>query len=96
MRSLYLVGYDVRDDKRLRVVYRTMRGYGERIQYSVFVCDLSQKEKAIMVDDLSNKINKEVDSIIILQLGPTDGKTREDFEFIGQKRELPEREAVII
>jgi CRISPR-associated protein Cas2 len=96
LRSLYLVGYDVRDDKRLRNVYRTMRGYGERIQYSVFVCDLSPKEKAIMVGDLTSKINKDMDSIIIMQLGPSDGKTRDDFEFIGQKRELPEREAIVV
>jgi CRISPR-associated protein Cas2 len=44
MRKWHLVTYDVRDDTRLRRVARLMEGYGERIQYSVFRCQLSGAE----------------------------------------------------
>ena len=38
MRRCYLVCYDIRDDKRLRKVYRTMRDFGDHLQYSIFEC----------------------------------------------------------
>ena len=44
-RRRYLVCYDVRDDGRLRRVHSTVKGYGYPLQYSVFVCDLSDAEK---------------------------------------------------
>ena len=36
-RHRVLVCYDVREPKRLRQTYRTMLGYGDPLQYSVFV-----------------------------------------------------------
>ena len=41
MRTSYLVCYDICDDKRLRKVFQTMRGYGDHLQYSVFECQLT-------------------------------------------------------
>ena len=40
-RRRYLVAYDIRDDRRLRSIAVCTEGYGNAIQYSVFVCDLS-------------------------------------------------------
>lgn len=34
MRNTYLVCYDIRDDKRLRTVYKTMRDFGTRPRYA--------------------------------------------------------------
>ena len=52
-RRRYLVAYDIRDDRRLRAIAACMEGYGERIQYSVFVTDLSDREKYLMRADWS-------------------------------------------
>jgi CRISPR-associated protein Cas2 len=41
MRSVYLVCYDVADDKRLRPVYQTLVGAGDPLQYAVFRCALA-------------------------------------------------------
>ncbi|MCA9729938.1 MAG: CRISPR-associated endonuclease Cas2, partial [Candidatus Eisenbacteria bacterium] len=41
MRSLILVSYDVCHPKRLRMVHKKMCGFGEWVQYSVFLCRLS-------------------------------------------------------
>ena len=35
-----VVSYDVSDDRRRRKVAKIMEGYGYRVQYSVFECDL--------------------------------------------------------
>ena len=39
-----VVSYDISDDKRRRKVATLMEGYGYRVQYSVFECDLSRKQ----------------------------------------------------
>ncbi|MGI6496948.1 MAG: CRISPR-associated endonuclease Cas2 [Kiritimatiellia bacterium] len=41
MRRFYLVSYDIPDDKRRARVFKLMRGWGERVQYSVFCCQLN-------------------------------------------------------
>src|SRR5690606_2499180 len=45
---LYLVTYDIRDDKRWRRVFKTMKGFGEWLQLSVFQCRLSRRRHAEM------------------------------------------------
>ena len=51
-RRRYLVAYDIRDDRRLRNIATCMEGYGTRVQYSVFVCDLSDRERVLMRGDI--------------------------------------------
>jgi CRISPR-associated protein Cas2 len=47
-RHRYVVCYDVREPKRLRKTHQTLLGYGDPLQYSVFVCDLSAAERVLM------------------------------------------------
>ena len=47
MRQSYLVCCDVCDDKRLRKVFRTMCGYGYHLQYSVFECRFTARDRVI-------------------------------------------------
>ena len=96
MRNHYLVTYDVCDPKRLRAVFHTMRGYGDPLQYSVFVCDLSPKEKTLMIMDLEEYINKAEDRIMIIDLGCSDQDHRENIEVLGSQKPLPVRQAWII
>lgn len=39
----YLITYDIRDPKRWRKAYTLLKGHGERIQYSIFRCQLSHR-----------------------------------------------------
>ena len=39
---LYIVTYDIADDKRWRAVFKLMHGYGEWMQLSVFQCRLTR------------------------------------------------------
>jgi CRISPR-associated protein Cas2 len=58
-RRRYLVAYDIREDRRLRNVATCMEGYGERIQYSVFVCDLSDQEAVLMRGDVEARMKRD-------------------------------------
>lgn len=59
-----VVSYDISDDKRRREVAKIMEGYGYRVQYSVFECDLTGRQIQQMQRRLRPFVkNKEMDSI---------------------------------
>ncbi len=95
-RKRYLVAYDIRDDKRLRLVYKTMKGYGWRMQYSVFICDLDQIELLSLKTDLGGIIHHAVDSIAMVDLGSPHERGGDCFQFMGAADALPESGPVIL
>lgn len=95
-RQRYLVAYDIRDDKRLRRVHKTMKAYGWAMQYSVFLCDLDPMELTAMRLDLGQLIHHTVDSIAIIDLGPPADRGRRCFSFMGAAPDLPTSGPVIL
>ena len=93
-RRRYLVAYDIRDDRRLRGIAGCMEGYGARIQYSVFVCDLSDREKVVMRGDIETLMKVSEDGVMIVDLGAAGDSTR--FLFLGHHEKLPSSNAVIV
>jgi len=65
MRKPFLVCYDIRDDKRLRRVAKTLEGYGRRVQYSVFYCNISNRSMEKMRWELGKILEKEDDLIVV-------------------------------
>ena len=96
MRHRFLVCYDVADPRRLARTYRKMNGFGEPAQYSVFICDLSPKERALLETALTEILNLKEDRVLIVDMGPSEGRGRESFTTLGNARELPRRSAVIV
>lgn len=74
MRQSYLVCYDIADDKRLRKVFKTMRGFGDHLQFSVFECQLTQTDLARCRRDLSAIIHRDEDQVLFVNLGPSEGR----------------------
>jgi CRISPR-associated protein Cas2 len=93
-RRRYLVAYDIRDERRLRAVATCMEGYGERIQYSVFVCDLSAREFVLMRGSLERLMMQSADSVMVVDLGLGGDSSR--FLFLGQRERLPSTAAVVV
>ena len=96
MRNQYLVSYDIADAKRLRQMYKKMCGFGDPIQYSVFLCPLSAKEKVLLVDKVRDVIHHQEDRVMVIDLGPLEGRGKECISFYGLKRETPESGAVVV
>lgn len=82
-RHRLLVAYDVRDPDRLRRTHTTMLGYGDPLQYSVFLCDLSPVEQALMEAALMRVIRSGTDSVLIVDLGPSAGAAAKRLRLIG-------------
>ncbi len=74
MRASYLVCYDVADDKRLRRVFKTMRNYGDHLQFSVFECQLTPADLARCRAELAAIIHHAEDQVLFVNLGPTEGR----------------------
>ncbi len=68
--NIYLVTYDVRDERRLRQVFRILRGYGEWVQYSVFQCRLSRRRRADLIALVDDVIHHSEDHVLLVDLGP--------------------------
>lgn len=86
-RIRYLIAYDIRNPKRLRQVAAVVKGYGTRLQYSLFICDLDLGELTCLRFDLREVMNSSVDSVAILPLGF--GYDFAKFEFLGPRPVLP-------
>jgi CRISPR-associated protein Cas2 len=74
MRISYLVCYDIADEKRLRKVFKVMRGYGDHLQFSVFECQLTVMDLARCRNELSEVINHDLDQVLFVNLGPAEGR----------------------
>jgi CRISPR-associated protein Cas2 len=96
MRNRFLVSYDVSDAKRLRKMFKKMHGYGDPVQYSVFLCRLSPKEKVLMLEAISRIVNHDQDRVMIVDLGPVEGRGAECIEFCGRQDEVQESVAVVV
>lgn len=92
-RRRFLIAYDICDPKRLRQVCKTMEAYGERLQYSVFVCDLNRSELVHARAQVERQMNLNEDSVVIVDLGDVDSAR---FTFIGRRRPLPTNEPRIL
>ncbi|HXH08048.1 MAG TPA: CRISPR-associated endonuclease Cas2 [Vicinamibacterales bacterium] len=74
MRNSYLVCYDISDEKRLAKVGKIMRGFGDRIQYSVFECQFTRSDLVRCRHRLSEVIDHRADQVLFVDLGPAEGR----------------------
>ncbi|MCB1875404.1 MAG: CRISPR-associated endonuclease Cas2 [Chromatiales bacterium] len=92
---LYVVTYDIRDQKRWRAVFRLMKGYGEWLQLSVFQCRLSRRRHAELYATLDELIHHGEDHVLMLDIGPAD-KVEPRVSSLGKGFEAVERQPVIV
>ena len=96
MRNRFIVAYDVSDGKRLRRIFKKMNGFGDALQYSVFACDLSAKERVIMEEALTEIIDSKADRVIIIDVGPVEGRGGDVVRTLGRQTRPREREALVV
>ncbi|PKM10504.1 MAG: CRISPR-associated endonuclease Cas2 [Gammaproteobacteria bacterium HGW-Gammaproteobacteria-3] len=92
---LYIVTYDIRDTKRWRRVFKTMKGYGDWLQLSVFQCRLSRKRHAELIAMLDGIIHHSEDHILIMNIGPAE-TVKPSVVSLGKVFDVVERQPVII
>lgn len=69
---LYIVTYDIADEKRWRAVFKLMHGFGEWMQLSVFQCRLTRSRQVELMSRLTSTISMAEDHVLVVDLGVTE------------------------
>ncbi len=72
----YLIAYDIRDPVRLRRTAKHLLGYGSRVQYSLFRCQLNKRQIERLRWELNKILHKEDDLLIIGLCGSCTAKIK--------------------
>lgn len=96
MRAVYLVAYDISDDRRRDAAFRILRGFGDHVQYSVFRVDASPTELVRLRARLTAAIDNKIDRVLFADLGPTDGRGATAITTLGVPPETPGGRSAII
>ena len=91
----YIVAYDIADARRWRRVFKTMNGFGEWLQLSVFQCRLSRRRRAELETRLREIIKTGEDHVLLIDIGPAE-KTELAVASIGKTFAVIERQAIVI
>ena len=92
---LYIVTYDIGDQKRWRRVFKVMEAYGRWLQLSVFQCRLTPRRRAALGARLDGIIKLSEDHVLIIDVGPADAVDPR-VESLGRPFETIRREAVVV
>jgi CRISPR-associated protein Cas2 len=94
-RRNYLVTYDIGDDRRRTSVFRTLNGFGDHAQFSVFFCELNARELVQLRSRLRATVHQREDQVLILDLGPASRPLDAALEVLGRGYAPPIRTIVI-
>ncbi len=92
---LFIVTYDIADERRWRRVFKTVNGFGEWIQLSVFQCRLTRRRRAELETRLRELIKAGEDHMLLIDVGPAD-QIHLAIESLGKSFARIERHAVVI
>ena len=95
MEHLYVISYDIRDQRRWRRVFRIMKGYGEWLQLSVFQCRLSRTRVLQLEAALREAMNQLEDHVLIVDIGPAQ-LVAPQVRSLGKLFQPVAREAIIV
>ena len=92
---LYIVTYDISNQRRWRRLFRAIQGYGEWLQLSVFQCRLTRRRRAEMETRLRELVKNGEDHVLLIDVGPAD-KIQLAVGSIGKIFSKIERQATVI
>lgn len=95
MRRRYLVSYDVASDKRRTQVFELLLAYGDHVQFSVFLSDLSERELIVLRGKLLELINEREDQVLIVDLGRETRPLENTLEVLGKPYQPATRTMVV-
>jgi len=96
MRNTYIVCYDICDTKRLREVFKTMRGWGDHLQLSVFECRLTRSELVTLRAELAEIVNHDDDQVLFVDLGPAGARGDRVITALGKPYVVVDAPCVIV
>lgn len=97
LRRFYVVSYDIPHDRRRTRVAKVLLGYGDRIQYSVFIVVSRPAKLHRLRDSLKKEIVPAEDSIAIFDLGPyNESAPEKQLTYLGRSRETTATDIIVV
>ena len=95
---MVIVAYDVNTEepkgrRRLRLVAKVCKKYGQRVQNSVFECSVSPSDLLVLKHDLLDIVDPGKDSLRFYNLGANYSNRIEHF---GVQKHLPDDEVMMV
>ncbi|AVM00001.1 CRISPR-associated endonuclease Cas2 [Gordonia iterans] len=84
--SRLLVAYDIVDDRRRTRLANILQSFGDRIQFSVFLVDVTDAQEVRMRAKVNAEIDGRVDSVLFCRLGPTATTGSTSITYLGCRR----------
>jgi len=94
-RRRYLVTYDIVDDKRRSRAARALENHGDRLQYSVFRCDLNARELVHLKGLVHKVLHHQEDQVLFVDLGTVVGEDEDRIESLGRPYEPNTRVRIV-
>lgn len=63
---MYVISYDISEDKRRNRIAKLLEGYGCRVQYSVFECHINEKRLKVLYAGLQNLVQDMTDGSVYI------------------------------
>ena len=96
MRQSYLVCYDISHPRRLAQVAKAMKGFGDRVQFSVFECQMTKADLVRCRYTLGKLIDQRKDQVIFVDLGPAEGRGDRVITSLGRAYSRLDAPAIIV
>lgn len=90
-----LIAYDVPDDRRRTRLAKALSTFGDRVQYSVFVVDISPAKLIKLRAEMAEIIASKEDSVMICDLGRVAELNEKRFSYLGVERPITENDMLV-
>lgn len=92
----FLVAYDVPDDRRRSRLATTLKGHGQRVQYSVFMVDCSPAALLYLRHDLEDVMDRDEDSVVMCDLGLAATAQARNIQWLGAAKYQSGSHSIIV
>ncbi len=92
----FLIAYDIVSDHWRNRIAHTLKSYGDRIQYSVFIADCKPARLVRLRSSVAEIVVRDEDSVLICDLGPVRAVDASRFSFIGLQRPVTPSDAIVV
>jgi len=95
-RRFIIVSYDISDDRSRTRVAKILRDYGDRVQFSVFCCQLNPRERVQLEEALKERIDLKEAQVLLLDVGAVEGQNPQPcMDYLGRVWQAEPRSQIV-
>ena len=93
--TMYLICYDVSNDRIRNKIFKTLEGYGKHTQFSIFECDITAKQLNVLIKQLK-LLMQELDDESNIRIYSLCDKCYGKLKIIGEIQEQEDSQTIVV